>query len=104
MHGASIAALARSIKNGRTPVPKSEHPFPAFVLTVRGLWPEKTAAHLAAASGVSERCAKFWLSGDRAPSTAAFMAVFDIITGRNAPERSSNDDDQGRDAFTSLAT
>jgi hypothetical protein len=66
----------------RTPVPEREHPFPAFNLTVRAMWPEKTAAHLAAACGVSERCAKYWLSGDREPSTAAFMAIMDRITGR----------------------
>lgn len=82
MHGVSGAALALATENEGTCVPDREHPFPAFVVTVRAMWPDKTAAHLAAASGVSERCAKFWLSGDRAPSTAAFMAVMDRITGR----------------------
>ena len=83
MRTASATAVAVAIKIRRTPVPGWVHPFPAFVVTVRALWPAKTAAHLAAASGVSERCAKFWLSGDRAPSTAAFMAVFDRITERH---------------------
>lgn len=82
MRHLSASAFARATAIERTPVPDREHPFPAFVVTVRGLWPTKTAAHLAAAVGVSERCAKFWLSGDRAPSTAAFMAIMDRITGR----------------------
>lgn len=88
MHGVSGSALARATKRQRTLVPEREHPFPAFIVTVRGLWPNKTAAHLAAACGVTERCAKFWLSGDRAPSTAAFMAIMDRITGRVAITRS----------------
>lgn len=82
MHGLLGATNARAIESGRTLVPSGEHPFPAFVVTVRAMWPDKTAAHLAAAAGVSERCAKFWLSGDRAPSTTAFMAIMDRITGR----------------------
>jgi len=84
MHGVFGTAATRASKSGRTPVPCREHPFPAFILTVRAMWPDKTAAHLAAACGVSERCAKFWLSGDRAPSTTAFMAIMDRITGRVA--------------------
>lgn len=82
MRTSSTQALAPAIEFQGTPVPEREHPFPAFVTTVRAWWPDKTAAHLAAAVGVTERCAKFWLSGDRAPSTAAFMAVMDRITGR----------------------
>lgn len=74
-------ACAREIQG--TSIPAGEHPFPAFVIVVRALWPKKTAAHLAAAAGVTERCAKYWLSGDRAPSMAAFMAVLERITGRN---------------------
>lgn len=83
MRSLSGSASPAASESGCTPVPEREHPFPAFVTVVRALWPEKTAAHLAAACGVSERCAKFWLSGDRAPSHDAFMAVMDRITGRD---------------------
>jgi hypothetical protein len=82
MRTESGVAFRRTSAIQRTAVPEREHPFPAFVITVRAMWPDKTAAHLAAACGVSERCAKFWLSGDRAPSTTAFMAIMDRITGR----------------------
>lgn len=82
MHGVFRRRPVVAIEIESTTVPEREHPFPAFVLTVRAMWPDKTAAHLAAACGVSERCAKFWLSGDRSPSTTAFMAIMDRITGR----------------------
>jgi hypothetical protein len=82
MHGVFRRRPITAIEFESTPVPDREHPFPAFVTTVRAMWPDKTAAHLAAACGVSERCAKFWLSGDRAPSTTAFMSIMDRITGR----------------------
>jgi hypothetical protein len=71
-----------AIKNASTSVHRKEHPFPAFVIAARALWPRKTAAHLAARSGVSERAAKFWLSGDRDPSPEAFMSIMDKIMGR----------------------
>lgn len=82
MRSVSEDVRANANGNERTSVPDREHPFPAFVTVVRALWPEKTAAHLAAAAGVSERCAKFWLSGDRAPSHDAFMAVLNKISRR----------------------
>jgi hypothetical protein len=69
-------------KSASTFVPEREHPFPAFVIAARALWPRKTAAHLAALSGVSERAAKFWLAGDRDPSPEAFMSIMDKIMGR----------------------
>jgi len=74
--------LARAIQNGRTSVPDREHPFPDFLVSVRAMWPRKTAAHLGAAAGVTERAAKFWLSGDRDPSPEAFRVVFNKIATR----------------------
>lgn len=73
----------RAIAIARTPVPQGEHPFPNFVTAARALWPHKTAAHLAALAGVTERAAKFWLAGDREPSAEAFMAVFNRIAERH---------------------
>jgi hypothetical protein len=65
-----------------TPVPGGEHknPISAFARAARGIWPEKTAANLAAVAHVSERAAKFWLAGDRHPSARAIRAIVDEIT------------------------
>jgi hypothetical protein len=73
---------ATSLGTGCTAVHRSEHPFPGFLVTVRALWPRKTAAHLAAAAGVTERAAKFWLAGDREPSPEAFKAIVDRVYAR----------------------
>jgi hypothetical protein len=48
------------------------------------LWPRKTAAHLAFRAKVTERAAKFWLSGERAPSFAAIMVIVDEIGSRHS--------------------
>lgn len=76
-----VAFVARRMRATR--VPRGEHPFPSFPVAARALWPRKTAAHIAALAGVSERAAKFWLSGDREPSPEAFKAVFDKIMSRH---------------------
>lgn len=75
-------ATAASFGSGRTLVPRREHPFPGFVAAARAFWPRKTAAHLAAAAGVTERAAKFWLAGEREPSPEAFKVVVDFIYRR----------------------
>lgn len=46
-----------------------------FGRVARALWPRKTAAELAFRARVTERAAKFWLCGDRAPSADAIGAV-----------------------------
>jgi hypothetical protein len=46
-----------------------------FSAVARALWPRKTAAHLAAASNVTERAAKRWLAGTRKPPAAAVLAI-----------------------------
>jgi hypothetical protein len=40
----------------------------------RGIWPRKTAQHWAAAAGVKERIAKYWLAG-REVSDAGKLAI-----------------------------
>lgn len=77
----SFGAAASTAKRG-TPIPCGEHPFPGFAVAARALWPNKTAAHLAAGAGVTERAAKFWLAGQRDPSAEAFKAVLDEIMAR----------------------
>lgn len=53
-----------------------------FAIAARALWPRKTAAELAYRAKVSERAAKFWLSGERDPSFDALMAILNEIRGR----------------------
>lgn len=73
---------ASSFKSG-TPVPNcSPQNRNAFAIAARALWPRKTAAELAYRANVSERAAKFWLSGDRDPSIDALMVVLDEMRPR----------------------
>jgi transcriptional regulator with XRE-family HTH domain len=55
-------------------------PSKKFARVAKLLWPSKTAAELAHRAGVSERMAKYWLSGKFAPSPRALLAVLhDLI-------------------------
>jgi len=56
--------------------------FPRYAVAARALWPRKTAAHLASRAKVTERAAKFWLSGQRQPSLEAVMVIVNEIRGR----------------------
>ncbi|WP_445222213.1 helix-turn-helix domain-containing protein [Bradyrhizobium sp. Pa8] len=76
-----IAALS-SFKQG-TVVPDCSPEFKnGFAIAARALWPRKTAAELAFRANVSERAAKFWLSGEREPSLDACMVILDAIRPR----------------------
>jgi hypothetical protein len=68
-----------TVGNIRSPDISAE---PRFAVAVRALWPHKTAAELAFRAKVSERAAKFWLSGDRDPSFDVLMVVLEEIRGR----------------------
>ncbi len=75
-------ALPSSSKKG-TAVPIRSPQFRnGFAIAARALWPRKTAAELAYRARVSERAAKFWLSGERDPSFDALMAILNEIRGR----------------------
>lgn len=75
-------ALPSSFKQG-TCVPDCSPEFRnGFAIVARALWPRKTAAELAYRAKVSERAAKFWLSGDREPSLGAILVIVDAIRGR----------------------
>jgi hypothetical protein len=50
-----------------------------YGIAARALWPNKTAAELAFRAKVSERAAKFWLSGDRKPSARAIAIIVNEI-------------------------
>lgn len=66
----------RAIEKQGTRVP-IRSPKSKFGRVARALWPRKTAAELAFRAGVTERAAKFWLAGDRAPSADAVRVVID---------------------------
>lgn len=78
----SMAIASHAIGSAVTSVPRREQMYPGFEVAARALWPRKTAAHLGAAAGASERAAKFWLAGHRKPSAEAFKAINDKIMER----------------------
>jgi hypothetical protein len=77
----SGARAAPSTEFGRTDVQETEQ---VFVALARLLWPTKTAAHLGAAAGCSERAAEFYLAGDRDWSGDAVTAIVAEVLKRHA--------------------
>ena len=75
-------AVASNSEQG-TSVPDCS-PENRFAVVARALWPRKTAFHLAYKANVSERAAKFWLSGDREPSLDACLVILDEIRPRRS--------------------
>ena len=72
-------APQRAIKLQGSWIPGREQSFTRNRITVaRALWPHKTAAHLAAKAGCSERAAKFYLAG-RDWSARAIRAIVSEI-------------------------
>ena len=53
-----------------------------FGAVAKVLWPDKTAAHLAAITGRDERTAKRWLAGEFEPPAIVLAAVIVEITKR----------------------
>ena len=51
-----------------------------FGRVAKAVWPHKTAAHLAAATGASVRAAEYWIGGQREPSARAIQAIFNELT------------------------
>jgi hypothetical protein len=45
----------------------------------RAIWPQKTAAHWAAAAGVQERMAKYWLAGTHRVSDGGKLAIIRLL-------------------------
>ena len=52
-------------------------PPPPWTWWARHLWPEKTAANLAAIANKDERTAKRWLSGEFEPPICVVRVLFD---------------------------
>lgn len=64
MRGVSAPSLVPASKIECRKVPVSEENFRSdFGIVARALWPEKTAAELAALAGATERAARDWLAG-----------------------------------------
>jgi hypothetical protein len=79
--GESFTDAALPATESRGPrIPRREQSFPRnLTICARAMWPKKTAAHLAARAGCSERAAKFYLSGDREWSAGAVSAVINAL-------------------------
>lgn len=54
-----------------------------FAAVAKTLWPNKTAAHLAAIAGTSERTATRWLSGKFEPPNCIVLAVIAETFGKS---------------------
>lgn len=67
-----VARVARQMRGtrGNDRSPKSK-----FGKVAKVLWPQKTIAEVAFRGDVSERAAKFWMSGQRRPSTRILTEV-----------------------------
>lgn len=71
-----VAMVARRMQG--TKVPRCS----PFGKAARALWPRKTAAEFAYRGNVTERAAKYWLSGEREPNATIIAAVVNEITRR----------------------
>lgn len=77
-------AAVRAIESTRTDVRSTEQSFGSIIGDVaRLLWPTKTAAHVAAVVGCSERAAEFYLAGQREWSGDALAAIVAEILKRH---------------------
>ena len=57
-------------------------PVPKFGDVCRVLWPDKTAAHIAAIGQRDERTAKRWLSGEYEPPASVLAAIINKMFER----------------------
>lgn len=85
MFGTVSRGAVADRKIERTVVRLDEQLFASTLADVaRLLWPAKTAAHIAAAAGCSERAAEFYLAGDREWSGDAIAAIVSEILKRHS--------------------
>lgn len=85
MRTSSAVSAVRAIESARTGVRDGEQSFGSILGDVaRLLWPTKTAAHVAAVVGCSERAAEFYLAGDREWSGDALAALVAEILKRHS--------------------
>jgi len=84
MRSVSEAARVASPETTRTAVRSDEQLFGSILGDVaRLLWPTKTAAHVAALIGCSERAAEMYLAGDRDWSGDAMAVLIGEICKRH---------------------
>lgn len=85
MRSLSTAPARAATETPRTTVQPDEHSFGDVLSQVASvLWPRKTAAHLAAKAGCTERAVEFYFSGDREWSGPAVTAIVSEILTRHA--------------------
>ena len=85
MHGTLSRGAVSASEIDRTAVRPSEQLFGTCIADVaRLLWPDNTAAHVASASGCSQRAAEYYLSGQREWSGDAIAAVVAEILRRHS--------------------
>ncbi len=62
---------------GRIAIPQAERPYRnrGWIVAARAFWPKKTAYHWSAEAHVTERMARFWLSGRYEPSADGLKVV-----------------------------
>jgi len=70
----SASALAIKNEGNRLPL-GAIHCTRNFAAVARVLWPRKTASNWAAAAGVKERMAKYWLAGKYEVSADGKLAI-----------------------------
>lgn len=74
--------VAREIQGQFVPGRDTIVPPPKFGDVCRLLWPDKTAACIAAIAGRDERTAKRWLSGEYEPPVVVLLAVINKMFER----------------------
>jgi hypothetical protein len=84
MRRLSEVRAAPSTGTIRTSVESEPAAEQVFAALARLLWPTKTAAHLGAAAGCSERAAEFYLAGDRDWSGDAVTAIVSEVLKRHS--------------------
>lgn len=75
-------AEARAIEGHQNIGGDTYVPPPKFGDVCRVLWPEKTAAHIAAIGQRDERTAKRWLSGEYEPPASVLAAIINKMFER----------------------
>ena len=78
----SAVEIASIVQGTKVPIRSPKSVLSKFGRAARGLWPHKTAAELAFRAQVTERAAKYWLSGEREPSAMAIGIIIAEITSR----------------------
>ncbi len=74
----SVSSARSTGIRGTTVPPSAPRCTTIHARAARGIWPTKTAFHWAAAAGVKERIAKYWLAG-REVNEAGRLALIRLL-------------------------